>query len=98
MEKTFEALEKIAVHMATTVWPDYSHEAKTGKLEEEFAELMEQLTYPCVETAKLKDEMADVLFVLLQMANKFGFTGSDLIHHATNKLLQRIKDPKYNRD
>lgn len=41
MEKGFEAIEKIAINMADTVWPDYDHKKKVGKLEEEFRELIE---------------------------------------------------------
>ncbi len=103
MENTnFEAIEKIAIHMADTcLKTDISGRIK--KLEEEFAELMAELTpnqlsgTNLINRDKAQKEMGDVLFVLLHLANKMGTNATELLHYATNKMLNRIVNPDYDR-
>lgn len=70
MKKDFEAIEKIAISMANTVWPDAPMSKRVDKLEEEFAELMQQLTQINLEALKNRIETGTMFPAMQDEANK----------------------------
>lgn len=101
--KTFEALYSISMKMADKCIGGKDVEARFSKLEEEYQELIvEYDTFLKAETKnyrevgkRIHDEMGDVLFVLLHIGHKLGFTAFDLLHTASSKMLSRMNDVNY---
>lgn len=52
-------------------------------------------TAKAVALHRLKGELSDVLFVLLHCSHKLGFTGFELLHQASSKMLARMNDSTY---
>lgn len=102
-DKSFESLYVISMKMADKTIGNKEMDKRFEKLEEEYQELvaeytgflaMEKPTYQ--ETyKKIKGEMSDVLFVLLHIGHKLGFTAFDLLHMASSKMLSRMNDSTY---
>lgn len=101
--KTFEALYKISMKMADECIGHKEMELRFAKLEEEYQELIAEYdTFLKAEKAdyiatgkRIHDEMADVLFVLLHIGHKLGFSAFDLLHTASSKMLSRMNDKNY---
>jgi ATP diphosphatase len=67
-------------------WPDAA--AVLEKLDEEIAELKAEL--PEGDTARLTDEVGDLLFVLANLARKLNLDPETCLRHANDKFVRRF--------
>lgn len=104
MKRDFEALYKVAMSMADTCIGEVGIEKRFEKLHEEFQELIEAFSDAnSKETLQehnyafnhVKDELADLLFVLLHIGHKLNISPFQLLHQASSKMLSRMNDPNY---
>ncbi len=68
-------------------WPEV--EAAFGKIEEEMAEL--RLELPLADTARLADELGDVLFTVANVARKLGLDAEACLRQANAKFARRFE-------
>lgn len=101
-DKSFESLYKTAMAMADNCIVNKTIEQRFDKLEEEYQELIKEFTkkqhatvWTPDNTKEIKDEIGDVLFVLLHIAHKMDISIFQLLHAAASKMLARMNDPEY---
>ncbi len=68
-------------------WPDVG--GALDKIEEEVAEL--RLELPVGDTARLADELGDVLFTVANVARKLGLDAEACLHRANAKFVRRFE-------
>ena len=69
-------------------WPDVS--GAVDKLDEEIAELKVEASAPAPDTARLKDEIGDVLFSVVNVARHLDIDPEDALRHANAKFERRF--------
>ncbi|NQV55988.1 MAG: nucleoside triphosphate pyrophosphohydrolase, partial [Rhodospirillales bacterium] len=69
-------------------WPDAA--GAMDKLGEELEELDEELKAPRPDAARLKDEMGDVLFSMVNLARKLEIDPEEALRHANHKFESRF--------
>jgi len=69
-------------------WPDTA--GAIDKLDEEIAELKEEAASPAADRARLKDEIGDVLFSVVNVARHLDIDPEDALRHANAKFERRF--------
>ncbi|MEX2614732.1 MAG: nucleoside triphosphate pyrophosphohydrolase [Alphaproteobacteria bacterium] len=69
-------------------WPDIA--GAVAKLDEEIAELKVEAAAPAPDTARLKDEIGDVLFSVVNVARHLDIDPEDALRHANAKFERRF--------